>query len=139
MPCAAVLAGCAEECAGPPDSLQGTPDFRRKDDRDDEYHGWQDRPDQPGKRRQIHQAGHQGDQQQDEDNAAQQDHGLRIPHEIQHAKENQRHQQDVNDTQPVQALKDKQGVAEKFCHGITGMVFQPASTCFQVCSNEPAF
>jgi len=46
-------------------------------------------------------------------------HGLRIPNEIEHAKENQRDQQDINDTRPVKALKDERRLVK---NSVTAMV-----------------
>jgi hypothetical protein len=107
---AGTFIGYTEESTGPADPLKGTPKFRCKNDRDGHHHGRQHSPDKPGERRKINQAGQKGDQDQDYDYAAQQNHGLRIANEIEHAKENQRNQQDINDTQPIKTLKDEKEV-----------------------------
>ncbi len=116
-PFAIVLVRDPEKGACPPDPFEGAPDLGRKDDRDGKYHGWQRRPHQPGESRQAYQAGQHGNQQQDEDDAAQQDHGLRITDQVQDAKEDHRNQQDIDDTQPVETLKNEEDIAKEFSHG----------------------
>jgi len=109
--------GKAEGGPRTPQPLQRAPDFRGEDDRDGDEQGRQGVAQQPRKGAQAEHGREQGDGQEEEHDATQQHHGLRPAHQPEQAVNHQRHEQDVNDTDRVEAGEEEEKFAEEFSHG----------------------